>query len=280
MILILLFNFSVVAESNSPPTKPDLIGVNSGNVNKTYTFTALSTDPDEDQIKYAFSFGDNKEMVFSELLTSGTSYTVSHSWEEPGLYTVKVNVKDTQNSFSDTAEINVLINAKFCGFLGYFIDSDNDKIYDKFYSNSSEQIVDIDRIDIYLIDIDSDGNYDYRYNTTTGEIQMIASQGTEENEFVTGFDYGFWMPLIFFIIVVFVISLFFILNFKTTKIVDEEKTPTTDFSFLVNKKESKKEEPTPINKSRKDFDNVVFEKKIKVEKSNKIQDIEKYIDEL
>ena len=278
--LILLFSFNVVATSNNPPNKPTLIGVNSGKVNTTYTFTALSTDPDEDQIKYALSFGDNKDMVFSDFLTSGTSYTASHSWDEPGLYTVKVNVKDSQNSFSDTTEINVLINAKFCGFLGYLIDSDNDKIYDRFYSNSSGEIIEIDQFYVYLIDIDSDGDYDYRYNATTGEIQILTSGGNEEGEIVSGFDYAFWMPLIFFIIVVITISLFFILNFKTAKVFDEEKRPTTDFSFLVDKKESDEEKTAFVDNLKKDFDKVVFEKEIEAEKSKDVRDIERYIDEL
>jgi len=84
----LVFSFNVVADSSTPPTKPALLGVNSGKINTTYTFTALSTDLDEDQIKYAFSFGDNTDLVFSDFLTSGTSYTTPHSWSCAGLYTV------------------------------------------------------------------------------------------------------------------------------------------------------------------------------------------------
>ena len=280
IILSLIFNFNVVASSNEPPTKPALIGVSSGKINTTYTFTALSTDPDEDQIRYAFSFGDNTDLVFSDLLTSGTPFTVTHSWNEAGLYNVKVNVKDTQNSFSDTAEINILINAKFCGFLGYIIDTDSDGTYDSFYSNSSGGTVGIDRFDIYLIDVDNDGEYDYRYNTSTGAIQSFTSGGSTGDEVVSDFDYGFWMPLIFFVIVVFIVSLFFILTFRTRKTDEEVKKPATDFSYLEDKKDVVEEKTVFVDNLKKDFDNVVFEKEIKAEKDTNIKNIEKYIDDL
>ena len=276
----LVFSFNVVADSNTPPAKPALIGVNSGKVNTTYTFTALSTDPDEDQIKYAFSFGDNTDLVFSDFLTSGTSYTASYSWSCAGLYTVKVNVKDKQNSFSDTVELTILINAKFCGYLGYIIDSDNDGYYDSFYSNSSGEIVSIERFDIYLIDVDNDGVYDYRYNTSTGEIQSFTSGGNTEDEIVSSFDYAFWMPLIFFVIVVFIVSLFFVLTFKTKKVVEKEKKPTTDFSHLEDKKEVVEEKTVFVDNLKKDFNNVVLEKELETEKSKNLQNIERYIDEL
>ena len=234
----LVFNFNVVADSNTPPTKPALIGVASGKTNTTYTFTALATDPDEDQIKYAFSFGDNTDLVFSDFLTSGTAYTVSHSWDSPGLYTVKVNVKDKQNFFSDTAEATVLINAKFVGFLGYVIDSDDDGVYDQFYSNSTGKITSIERFDIYLIDVDNDGEYDYRYNTSNGDIQSLKVGGSIEGDKESTSEYGFWIPLMFFGILLVIVIMFFILTFKTRKSIEKENEPTTDFSFLRDEKKS------------------------------------------
>jgi len=276
----LVFNFNVVADSNTPPTKPVLIGVNSGKVNTTYSFTALSIDPEEDQIKYAFSFGDNADLVFSDFLTSGTSYTVSHSWESPGIYTVKVNAKDEQNSFSDTTELTVLINAKFVGFLGYIVDSDSDGVYDSFFSNSTGEIASIERFDIYLIDIDNDGVYDYRYNTNNEEIQNLKAGENTQDDVVSSSEYSYWIPLIFFVCIVFIVSLFFILIFKTKKPDGKEKKPTTNFSYLKNKKEVVEEKPVFVDNLKKEFDNVIFEKELKVEKSKNLVDIKKYIDKL
>jgi len=280
IVLSLVFSFNVVADSNTLPAKPVLIGVNSGKINTTYTFTALSTDLDEDQIKYAFSFGDDSDLVFSDFLTSGTSYTAPHSWSDAGLYTVNVNVKDSQNSFSDTTELTILINAKFCGFLGYIVDSDNDGIYDSFYSNSSGEIVNIERFDIYLIDVDNDGEYDYRYNTSTGDIQSFTSGGNIEDNVTHGFDYVLWMPLTFLAIVVFIVSLFFVLTFKTKKSNDKESKPATNFYYLKDKKEVGEEKTILVDNLKKDFDNIVFEKELENEKPKNLQDIERYIDGL
>lgn len=276
----LVFSFNVVAGSNTPPTKPALMGVNSGKINTTYTLTALSTDLDEDEMKYAFSFGDNTDLVFSDFLTSGTSYTALHSWSCAGLYTVKVNVKDTQNSFSDTAELTILINAKFCGFLGYIIDSDNDGSYDSFYSNSSGEIVSIERFDIYLIDVDNDGVYDYRYNASTGEIERFTNNDNTGDDVASSSEYRYWIPLVFFAIAIFIVSLFFILTFKTKRSIDKENKPTTGFYYLGDKKEVIEEKTAFVDNLKKDFNNVVFEKETKTEKSKSLQDIEKYIDDL
>jgi len=278
--LSLIFSFNVVADSNTPPTKPVLIGVNSGKINTTYTFTALSTDLDEDQIKYAFSFGDDSELVFSDFLTSGTSYTAPHSWSHAGLYKVNVNVKDSQNSFSDTTELTILINAKFCGFLGYIIDFDNDEIYDNFYSNSSGEIVSIERFDIYLIDVDNDGEYDYRYNTSTGDIQSFTSGDNTEDNVQHGFDYVLWMPLTFLVILVCIVSLFFVLTFKTKKSNDKENKTATSLYYLKDKKEVDEEKIVLADNLKKDFDNIVFEKEFETEKPKSLKDIEKYIDGL
>jgi len=283
IILIFVFSSNVIASSNTTPTKPVLIGVNSGKINTTYTFTAFSTDSDDDLIKYAFSFGDNSNLVFSDFLTSGTSFTSSHSWDSPGLYVVNVNVKDSQNSFSDTTELNVLINAKFIGLLGYIIDSDNDGIYDQFYSNSTGEIANIERFDIYLIDIDNDGTYDYRYNTSNGDIQSLQVEDSSEDDNESSSEFGIWIPLMFFGIILFIVALFFILTFRTKKVDEEEPKPTTDFSFLVKEEKKEVEEkPIFVEDLKREFDRTVVERELedKEEKSKDLQDIEKYIDDL
>jgi len=283
IILIFVFSSNVIASSNTTPTKPVLIGVNSGKINTTYTFTAFSTDSDDDLIKYAFSFGDNSNLVFSDFLTSGTSFTSSHSWDSPGLYVVNVNVKDSQNSFSDTTELNVLINAKFIGLLGYIIDSDNDGIYDQFYSNSTGEIANIERFDIYLIDIDNDGTYDYRYNTSNGDIQSLQVEDSSEDDNESSSEFGILIPLMFFGIILFIVALFFILTFRTKKVDEEEPKPTTDFSFLVKEEKKEVEEkPIFVEDLKREFDRTVVERELedKEEKSKDLQDIEKYIDDL
>lgn len=280
IFLILGISFNVVADNNEPPTKPILIGINSGKVNTTYTFTAFSTDPNEDQIKYAFSFGDNSNLLFSDFVTSGTSFTAEHAWDEPGLYEVKVNAKDDQDSFSTTTELTVLINAKFVGYLGYIIDSDNDGIYEQFYSNDTGEIVNIERFDIYLIDIDNDGTYDYRYNTSNGDIQSLGVKDSSEDDNESGSGFGIWIPLMFFGIILFVVALFFIMTFRTRKTNEEAKKPATDFSYLRDKKDVVEEKTVFVDNLKKDFDNVVFEKEMKAEKAKNLQYIERYIDDL
>lgn len=276
---MLLVCISSTTSANTPPKKPVLLGETFGRINTTYNFTVLSFDPDGDKIKYAFTFDDGTNPIFSNYLSSGTAFTIQHNWSKPGVYKIMVNVKDENNAFSDTTELTVLINTRFCEYLGYFIDADNDGVYDIFVSNSSRNTT-LEHFDIYLIDIDNDGVFDYRYNMSTG---MLEGFYNTNNNVPSGFNYEFLVPLSFLFIIIFTASLFFVLTFKNKKYMDRKKEDyTIDF-------EKKKDEPTrvvekPVSPGflKKDFDkNLVFEENMgNNEKTKKLEEIERYIDSL
>jgi outer membrane protein assembly factor BamB len=79
--------------NNYPPLKPTVQGPSDGLVGKTYTFTAVTTDPDNDQISYDFNWGDGHHDV-SVFTNSGTPASMSHIWTIKGSYEIKVTVKD------------------------------------------------------------------------------------------------------------------------------------------------------------------------------------------
>lgn len=266
----------MIASANTPPEKPVLLGVNSGRANTLYNFTAVSYDLDGDKIKYAFSFDDGTASVFSNYLTSGTSFTIRHNWSIPGVYKVMVSVKDEKNTFSDVTELTVLINTRFCGCLGYLVDTNNDGFYDSFISNFSGNAT-LKHFDIYLIDIDNDGVYDYKYNMSTGVIEGVNNGN---NKVSSGFNYDILISLSFLFIIVFITSLFFVLTFRGKKY-----TSGKEGEYLIDF-EKKKNEPTRVVEkpvfvdSKEDFDKIVFEKELKNEKSKNLEEIEKYIDNL
>ena len=80
----------------SAPTGPD-----SGNPGTSYSFTATTTDPNEDQISFQFDWGDGIHSNWSTFVDSGSSVTMSHSWSDKGSYYVRVRAK---NSYSDTSD--------------------------------------------------------------------------------------------------------------------------------------------------------------------------------
>jgi hypothetical protein len=79
---------------NYPPEKPEKpIGPKIGIAGKSYTYSATSTDPDGDKIKYCFDWGDGN-ITWTGLVDSGETVSVNYTWENRGNYNVRVKVRD------------------------------------------------------------------------------------------------------------------------------------------------------------------------------------------
>jgi hypothetical protein len=97
---------------NRPPNVPALpAGPASGYLKTSYSYTSSSTDPDGNQIRYGFDWGDGKSSA-SGLINSGTAASVSHSWDRAGTYNVRVNATDSRGGKSAySAPKSVVISA-------------------------------------------------------------------------------------------------------------------------------------------------------------------------
>jgi hypothetical protein len=163
----------VITRPNRPPTKPVIQGTKSGPKNTIYTYTAVSTDADNDTIQYTFDWGD-AIVQSSGFLRNGTSFTANHSWAAAGRYSVTVTVTDNQTESS--SNLIVSIDALQINGVGYLLDNDSDGIYDAFYSDVLKQITTIQKKDSnYNIDSDGDGDWDYTFDATRG--RTIPYQG-------------------------------------------------------------------------------------------------------
>jgi len=74
------------------PSKPS--GPNSGYTNTSYSFSTSATDPDNDNLKYQFDWGDGNKTDTAEYYSSGVKATASHVWNKPGIYEIKVRASD------------------------------------------------------------------------------------------------------------------------------------------------------------------------------------------
>lgn len=93
------FMFYVV-ESNRPPNIPVMpSGPSSGNSLTSYTYTTSASDPDSDQVKYIFDWGDEAtdETI---LVNSGSSASKSHFWWNAGTYEIKAKAIDSKGEES------------------------------------------------------------------------------------------------------------------------------------------------------------------------------------
>jgi hypothetical protein len=158
----------VITPQNRQPTTPIITGPTKGTKNTIYTYTAVSTDADNDTIKYTFNWGEPvSQPQSSGFLPNGTSYTANHSWATAGRY--EVTVTATDNHTTSSSKITVYIDAEQTGDIGYLLDNNGDGIYDAFYSDVSKQITTVQKKDgSYNIDSDGDGDWDYTFDAIKG----------------------------------------------------------------------------------------------------------------
>ncbi|HDO19637.1 MAG TPA: PKD domain-containing protein, partial [Thermoplasmatales archaeon] len=89
-----LLETNYIARENNPPDIPSISGPAKGDTGVEYTFTAKSTDPDGDKIKYIFDWGD-LQTTETDYFESGKEVKVSHYWDYPGIYEVTVKAVDS-----------------------------------------------------------------------------------------------------------------------------------------------------------------------------------------
>ena len=94
---------------NTPPNKPDIDGPTSGKPGEEQEFIFSAIDPHEDNISYIIDWGDDSGEVTLGPFPSGDVQTVSHTWNEKGIYTIRVKGKDIFGAESDWSilEINM-----------------------------------------------------------------------------------------------------------------------------------------------------------------------------
>lgn len=79
---------------SQPPNIPTLSGPQSGKPGNEYTFNAISTDPDRDDISYLFDWGDGTFSEWIGPVDSGEAIQVKHSWEKEANYIIRVKARD------------------------------------------------------------------------------------------------------------------------------------------------------------------------------------------
>ena len=90
---------------NEPPAKPGRpSGETSGKINVEYTYTASTTDPDDDQIYYWFDWGDGSNSGWVGPYNSGQTGNANHTWATKGNYTIRVKAKDVYDHESDWSD--------------------------------------------------------------------------------------------------------------------------------------------------------------------------------
>lgn len=95
-----------VKPANHCPSKPQKpSGPTSGKPGTSYPYTSYSTDEDEDDLSYLFSWGDGTDSGWVGPYSSGQIAEASHAWANQGNYQVKVKAKDVYDVESDWSDL-------------------------------------------------------------------------------------------------------------------------------------------------------------------------------
>ena len=227
---------AVITIANNPPTTPTLTGGPglSGHKNVSYDFQAVSTDADNDTIKYIFSWGDG-QTITTDFFASGIAATQSHIWSAAGRYVVSVKASDNKTESATTSNA-ILIDAQYVGDLGYLIDTNGDGIYDQFYSNSTGLTTPVELQDdgTYLINSDNDSDWDYIFDPQTKQVTTYPAE--EENQLLS--------PLMILGGILGFIAVLFLLILMLTR--RKKQTPPAEEIYTTPKKSTTKKPRKPV----------------------------------
>jgi len=93
---------------NYEPTDPVINGPSEGGTGVKYDFKFVSTDPEDNLIKYTVEWGDGTTNQ-TTLVPNGTEVTLSHSWATKDTYTIRARATDEFGAHSDWKEHKIKI---------------------------------------------------------------------------------------------------------------------------------------------------------------------------
>lgn len=98
--------------SNTAPDVPTITGETHGKVRTLYTYSFITIDPEEDEIRYWIEWGDNKT-TNTTYYKSGQEVNISHIWGNKGTYNVRVKAIDEHHKESDWANLSVTMPCSY-----------------------------------------------------------------------------------------------------------------------------------------------------------------------
>jgi len=89
---------------NSPPNTPSVpLGEYIGFTGVDYVYSTAAFDPDGNQVKYTFDWGDESTST-TDLVDSGSNASMSHAWINAGVYQIKARATDSKGANSEWSE--------------------------------------------------------------------------------------------------------------------------------------------------------------------------------
>ncbi len=202
----IIMTISEYTAEDLPNTPITPSGLSKGCISAEYPFSTYAKDPKNDNLQYRFDFGDKTISDWTKLVSSDTTSTVSHIWENTGEYEIKAQARDQYgllsewskklyvvieldadlDGLSDNMEtqlgsnINdktdvVIININDLEYFIVYVSNDVALFYNPFLDAAS--LIKSNDDGTYLLDENNDGTCNYIYNPTDGSINnYVASE--------------------------------------------------------------------------------------------------------
>ncbi len=178
-----------ILQPNRAPNMPNVTGKTNCDLSKNYIYKAVSTDPDNDTIRYIFEWGDGGSNTISSFVENNSTVTINKIWNKAGLFLLKVLAEDEFNVPSDTFQTYVFVDVDVV-FLdeqlnGYLLDFGRDGNYESFHNNETGEDISLGKNDkgLILIDSDDDGEWNWFYGETAGlQVYSSSSENQQQSE--------------------------------------------------------------------------------------------------
>ncbi|KYK26613.1 hypothetical protein AYK20_03565 [Thermoplasmatales archaeon SG8-52-1] len=105
---------------DSSPDIPEIDGPAQGGEGIEYTYKFSASDPDDHDIFYFVSWGDNTDSGWQGPYSSGQEISMTHSWTEKGKYTIIAQAKDVYGVQSEWGDFEMEI-PRVRAFFNYFL---------------------------------------------------------------------------------------------------------------------------------------------------------------
>jgi PKD repeat protein len=96
-----------ITKQNSPPNAPTINGPPSGKTGRTYDYTLVAIDSENDNISYEIDWGDGTVDTWYGPVESNVIITRSHTWNEKGTFTIKARAKDAHGAIGEWGTLTV-----------------------------------------------------------------------------------------------------------------------------------------------------------------------------
>lgn len=175
-----------------------------GVTKKTYTYSAMSTDPQGYSVSYRFDNGNGTLSEWTAFVPSASSSYQSFSWQHPGKYYVRaqaMNQYGLESEWSNPMQVIIRDNEGNNGTSVDYLLLNNvsyqilytseyqGTLYNPITRNSND--IHWNGAGVYLIDDDSDGRWEYIYIPSNGQLQAYVEPVHTPNDFLEKLPWRF-----------------------------------------------------------------------------------------